>query len=372
MRTIAAVLAIVCAGAAVAQTTPTAGAVRRSAASATQAPATTTPAPTTSAAGVSAAPAVLSTPATTSNATPSLGAVMTMDDNATVVANGQDVRVGDVKREVWAALKDASGSPPPMTVKRATPGTDIPAASLGTSASSILGTNAQETAKHACDDQTPWISRIEGSVTSGGRFTIKGACFGAQPGKVELIGNLPSDAQRAAFEEWTNGRIVAVMPRVSGAVDGTVAVTVIGSSGNRSAAKQAAFFVERVSVAVPAERWRPANRVYQAPKWTNDIGLTKDGETQLHVSVNPACWLDVAFANSRVGTVRTVAWLNEEPSKPHEGGVEVGWQTSCVNKRTSKLKWFVYVPYADTDEESVCAVDVVVDATAQCPVGVQP
>jgi hypothetical protein len=209
-------------------------------------------------------------------------------------------------------------------------------------------------------------------VTSGGRFTIKGACFGDQPGKVELIGNLPSDAQRAAFEEWTNGRIVAVMPRVSGAVDGTVAVTVTGSSGNRSAAKQAAFFVERVSVAVPAERWRPANRIYQAPKWTNDIGLTKDGETQLHVSVNPACWLDVAFANSRVGTVRTVAWLNEEPSKPHEGGVEVGWQTSCINKRTSKLKWFVYVPYADTDEESVCAVDVVVDATAQCPIGVQP
>ena len=94
-------------------------------------------------------------------------------------------------------------------------------------------------------------------MTSGSRFTIKGACFGDRPGKVELIGNLPPDAQRAAFEEWTKNKIVAVMPRVSGADDGNVAVTVIAAGGQRSAAKQARFFVEREIVQVPAERWRP-------------------------------------------------------------------------------------------------------------------
>lgn len=301
-----------------------------------------------------------------------------MDDSAVIVVGGADVRIGDLRSSVWAELERASGNPPPKKAMRAKPDSDIPDTSVGTAASAILHSNAIKEAEEACAEGVPWVSRVEGTVTSGSRFTIKGACFGDRPGKVELIGNLPPEAQRAAFEEWTKNKIVAVMPRVSGADDGTVAVTVVAASGQRSAAKQAKFFAERETVRVPAERWRPSNLLQTPLKWTvasssgdDNFDVNKiqsEGRSIFQITIHPSCWLDAIGAEPHSGVAENIRLVDEGPPLPNMGSVELDWHDSCISRSWEKSGPSTY----DYSLTWVCGSNIELSATALCPIGVLP
>jgi len=65
----------------------------------------------------------------------------------------------------------------------------------------------------SCNELPPDIAARQGAAAAGGAFSIEGICFGDRAGSVELIGQFPGGTLRPAFQEWTNERIVAVMPR---------------------------------------------------------------------------------------------------------------------------------------------------------------
>jgi len=382
LRMITTIMLLLIVGPAFGQSISSAGASRRGAASSAQEPAAPppeTPAPAAnSAAGVAAEASVLNTPVGTPSATPSLEEALKMDDSAVIVVGGADVRVGDLRSSIWAELERASGNPPPTKALRAKPASDIPDTSIGTSAATVNSKNAMLRGEEACAEGIPWVARIEGTVTSGSRFTIKGACFGDRPGKVELIGNLPPEAQRAAFEEWTKSKIVAVMPRVSGADDGTVAVTVVAAGGQRSAAKQAKFFAERETVQIPADRWRPSNVLQTPLTWTSassngDDNVSKSkiaskGRSIFQITVHPSCWLDGVGAEPHSGVAESIRWVEETQAPPNTGSVELQWRDSCVKRTWEKSGTLTY-EYSIT---YVCGSNIELNASALCPIGVLP
>ncbi len=383
LRTIITLHLLLFAISALGQPISSASASRRGAASAAQEPApppAETPAPAAnSAAGITAEASVLATPDATQAATPSLEEALKMDDSAVIVVDGADVRIGDLRSSVMAELERASGSPPPTKAVRAKPDSAMPDTSVGTAASAINRSNPIKEAEEACAEGVPWVSRVEGTVTSGNRFTIKGACFGDRPGKVELIGNLPPEAQRAAFEEWTKNKIVAVMPRVSGADDGTVGVTVVAAGGQRSAAKQARFFAERESVQVSAERWRPSNLLQTPLTFTvisspgsgeqyDDPHLKLTGLSIFQITVHPSCWLDDVGAVAHSGRVTSIRWADEGPPLPNMGSVELDWSLSCTHRKRETTSTFT----SEWSWTSVCGSNIELNATALCPIGVLP
>ncbi len=207
----------------------------------------------------------------------------------------------------------------------------------------------------------PAIGRIQGSITPGQTFTISGACFGNQPGSVELIGQFKTGTLNLWFSAWKDDEIVAAMPSVSsGTLDQFVALTVIRSDRKRSAAKQASFVASRERVEVPADLWQPSPHF--TSKFAHDAGdvrwwaRNEEGSpSAFHVLVNPACALDEVVAYATAGDVLQI--LGWEDGPPYEANV--------------KVKWWAYGRTWGTMEGAAYTVDFQLSATAYCPVGIR-
>ncbi len=80
-----------------------------------------------------------------------------------------------------------------------------------------------------CKEQNkpPTISKVLGDVTPGAEIIIRGSCFEDQPREVRLSGQNLKSVVRLNIKSWTGYRIVAQVPAISGAIEGSSELQVI-------------------------------------------------------------------------------------------------------------------------------------------------
>jgi hypothetical protein len=224
-----------------------------------------------------------------------------------------------------------------------------------------------------CKTHPAEISRVRGTITPNGRFSIEGSCFGDQTGVVEAIGQFPGGNMRLVFEKWTDSQITAFVPAVSGSPDHTIALTVVRTDRSRSPAVQAQFIATRQQVPVPPRYWSPSNdfvkidvdqgggNIFSGFKvWGAGAGSFV---APFSLLINPACELDSAAWSSSTGRVDAFnGWNN--PGPPNQANVEVVWTPRCVTQTTN----YVFA----SSSQRVCSVQFEVQAWAQCPIGLAP
>lgn len=331
-----------------------------------------------------------------------------MDDRAIIIVGGKNVAAGDVKRELNAELKRATGPAKTFAVPaRAAAATNAGRAGLAPAASGAsirdqrgtIGANARSTSIFAsdadaapsamlggsatakrreyklidCNGAAPEIASIGGRVAAGEKFTIDGWCFGKATGGVELIGQFSGGMLKVAFAEWTDDRIVAVMPAVRGAADHAVAISVVRSADRaKSAAMQRTFYATRERVDVPPRYWTPESDfvAFDIQTGGGDIftGFRVWGKgvgsfaNDFRVSINPACALDTMEVPTQTGRVLAVTGWENGP--PHESVVQVAWSPVCVTQTTN----YVFA----SSSQRICSAAFTLRAWAYCPVGVAP
>jgi IPT/TIG domain len=91
------------------------------------------------------------------------------------------------------------------------------------SASDYVG--ALKTCKE--QNQPPKISKVLGDVTPGAEIIIRGSCFEAQPREVRLSGQNLKAVVRLNIKSWNDYKIVAQVPAISGAIEGSSELQVI-------------------------------------------------------------------------------------------------------------------------------------------------
>jgi hypothetical protein len=320
-----------------------------------------------------------------------------LNDRAIIVVGGKQMQVGQVKRELSAELERLSG--PPVTVRSvARPGFEStanltkPRAISGRRANVPMTSGpsgipakqgpAQDTAPATwtagekiehwieyCKKNPAKIVRVTGPLRPQQPFTIQGECFGERSGTVEMSG-LPG---KIVFEQWSNHRIVGVLPAVRGHADKKVNLTVVRADKARTAPAQADFVAARAVVEVPPQKWAP-NGVYKrqfavhagmgqsigsAPP--TGEGAFPTGET-FRLGVNPACALVDAAWTQRVGLV--TAFNGWEHGPPHAADVDIQWAPKCVTSTSS------FVVRLSTTQ--ICEIAFDLKAWASCPLGVAP
>jgi hypothetical protein len=222
----------------------------------------------------------------------------------------------------------------------------------------------------------PIAGRLQGRVTPGERFTIAGACFGNQPGALELIGQFPGGTLRLDFFGWKDTEIIAATPSVRGAPDHVASITVIRPDGKRSTTKQITFTAARERVDVPAGLWSPSSQYKWSGVWTDGYNAITDNFSGSHSSntgaappatfrlhVNPACWLESMNATPRIGAVTDIlGWQNSGP--PNDANITVLWRSH----RTETVSKYI------TGNETVTVYDIEFNlrAWASCPIGIAP
>jgi hypothetical protein len=327
-----------------------------------------------------------------------------MEDRAIIIVGGKQVVAGDVKRQLLSELRQTSG---PVTFARTVsrvntqPVRDVPGgvgyikpkgrspqdritATGGIAGASVAGPGLERLAnkpalsytemKNYCKTHPIEISRVRGTITPNGRFTIEGICFGDQTGAVDVIGQFPGGHMRLLFDSWNDVEIKVYVPPVSGATDHAISVTVVRLPDNvRSAAAQANFIATREIVAVPARYWTPNADFLQIDVdqgggnifggftvWGSGPPEARLAPFSLHV--NPACALDSAGASARTGQV--LAFTGWEEGPPYQANVNVAWVPRCVIQTTNYI--------VATSSQRICSVDFSLSAQASCPVGVAP
>jgi hypothetical protein len=360
-------------------------------------------APAARAVSPAAAAAVQVTPYTAAGKQVLPANLLKMEDRAIIIVGGRPVAAGDVKRQVMVELRQLS-TPATGARKRAqapnspqaAPIRDLPGIggklggqlrplkdSVSANKPTPRLTGRPETYAAAparsytemrdyCIKNPPEISRVRGSVTPNGRFTIEGMCFGEQTGAVEAIGQFPGGNMRLVFERWTDGEIMAFVPPVSGASDHTIALTVVRLDKSRSPAAQARFVATRQIVPVPPMFWSPSANFFQldVDQGGGNIfsGFTVWGaghesrSTPFTLLVNPACSLDSAAWSSSAGRVE--AFNGWENGPPHQANVDVIWTPRCTTQTTNYI--------VASSSQRICSIDFSLSAWASCPVGVAP
>lgn len=215
-----------------------------------------------------------------------------------------------------------------------------------------------------CTSQAPQLRKV-GTLRPGQPFSVEGSCLGSQHGTIEVIG-LPAGKIVVPFTQWSETRIAATMPTVSGVADRPLPLTVIRNPDKKSSRpREVSFRAQRELVRVPAERWSPSHR-YQYSQTADEVGQIKfNGTYSARVQVNPACHLDGVGARPGPGSVRAIRGWENGP--PHRGDILVDWSPGCVSRNTVRTHVI-----STTEHFSYCAIDLSLDATAWCPVGIQP
>jgi hypothetical protein len=192
--------------------------------------------------------------------------------------------------------------------------------------------NRAEQLKMDCT-RGPGVGGVQGRITPGERFTISGACFGDQRGRVELAENdkLSSPVWNCPTSPWKDDEIVAEVPRVSGMPDHAMALTVVRSDGKRSVARQVSFVASRERIEVPSDMWSPPSPYH----WGGETW----GEYYFRLAMNRVCTVVDADAVPTVGTIQSVEWLEglsvyptygwtpyEKKTGPGTGTLLVNWE----------------------------------------------
>ena len=326
--------------------------------------------------------------------------LLNVDDNAIIIVGGKPARAGEVKNQVRAALARAPGGTPALfrgPQRRpgglgagavVVPGTSpSPGAPFGTAmgaeaAASVnpgrfgnlrkpINVHNQVLKPKSCNELPPDIGRTQGAAAAGDAFSIEGICFGDQAGSIELIGQFPGGTLRPAFQEWTDDRIVAVMPALRGVPDQTAALTVVRADHTRSTARTVKFVATRERIEVPASRWSPAG-AFDQTQVTESGGTiftsfhaTGTGGTiagNFAVQVSPQCALDNLEIPSTAGRVVSVSGF--ENGAPNEAAITVTYEPNCTTKTLD------YV--IGRDATTWCRVAFQLRTWAYCPAGTSP
>jgi hypothetical protein len=333
-----------------------------------------------------------------------------MEDRANIIVGGRQVAAGDVKRQLLSELRQTAGPvTSARTVSRMTtqptrdnsglgfPGglgakikprvrspQDRITATGGIVGASVAGPGRETLAnnpvlsytemRNYCKTHPIEISRVRGTVTPNGRFTIDGICFGDQTGEVQVIGQFPGGNMLLSFESWSDVEIRAFVPQVSGATDHAIALTVIRHPDNvRSAAAQAKFVATRAMVTVPARYWTPSADFVQIDvdqgggNLFGGFTVFGSGPAEARVApfslqINPACALDTAGMDVRTGQVLAINGWEDGPL--YQANVNVAWTPRCVIQTSNYI--------VATSSQRICSVDFSLNAQASCPVGIAP
>ncbi|HEV7606245.1 MAG TPA: hypothetical protein VGO61_02865 [Steroidobacteraceae bacterium] len=345
-----------------------------------------------------------------------------MEDRAIIIVGGKQVVAGDVKRQLAAELRQTAGpvttmrtasrlagqpvrggsfgggfgplgplikpgeggshkAPPPKAIRP--PSDRIDARADSPSAAAIgLGRESAIAAKPAlsytemknyCKTHPIEISRVRGTVTPNGRFTIEGNCFGDTTGAVLVIGQFAGGNMKFVFESWNDVEIRAFVPAVSGVPDHVMSLTVERSDKARSPAWQTRFVATREIVPVPANYWTPSADFLKTDVdqgggnlFTGFVvfgsGPAEARTAPFSLHVNPACGLESAGAVVRTGQV--LAFNGWEDGPPYLANMNVAWTPHCVVHTNNYI--------VASDSERICSVDFTLSAQASCPVGVAP
>ena len=312
-----------------------------------------------------------------------------LNDRAIIVVGGRQMQVAEVRKELSAELERLSG--PPVTARsaartgvevattQATPsallrgeaGSPIARVPRGTSASQgpspevLQSTQTVRGTIDYCKNNPAKILRVVGPLRPRQPFTIQGECLGDRSGTVEVAG-LPG---RVVFQEWSNHRIVAVLPAVRGHPDKAVNLTVVRADKTRTAPFRADFVAARERVEVPIQKWTPNGQVRRqyasasgAMMFGEDLKpLYQDGE-KFRLAVNPSCALIDAAWTQRVGRVTEFSGWEQGP--PNAADVLIKWAPRCVTRSTSFI--------VNLSSSEICEIAFDLKAWASCPLGVAP
>lgn len=299
------------------------------------------------------------TSADTRAVAPQLGQLLAMDDQATIELDGQRISVGTLRNEISTQLARSSGSPRQALRKVAPPRQGVGALSSGLQDRQVAINQRPD-----CNTSPPTITRVRGHATPGNPFRVSGYCFGSAPGRIEFIGNLPRDLQRASFTTWSDASVDVVMPPVRGATDGQLAVTLVTADGRRSAAQPVQFVASRETFRIPAAKIRPSARVIEPVRQTADNVFARIEDTRLQVLVSPQCSVDHVFSSSRIGAVTAIGFL-DDGAVPSRAEVGLSWRRGCTHKVENRY-------LIASTSVAYCAVDIQVEAEASCPSGFTP
>jgi hypothetical protein len=327
-----------------------------------------------------------------------------LNDRAIIVVGGKQMQAGQVKREISTELERLSGPPvttrsvartelearalvPTPTVPAVTPkatqpvpevqpptraprmGRNAPVTAGPAGATASQGPSVVQTTVTAadaiefCTKNPARIVRVTGPLQPKQPFTIQGECFGDRSGAVEVAG-LPG---KVDFREWSNHRIVAVLPAVRGHADKPVNLTVVRADKARSAPAQADFIALRERVEVPVSKWTPNGQVRRqfASAATGGTFIESNwdpGGERFRLEVNRGCALIDAAWTQRVGKV--TAFTGWENGPPHAADVSIQWAPLCVRRTTD----FGF----NLARSEICEIAFDLKAWAHCPLGVAP
>lgn len=248
------------------------------------------------------------------------------------------------------------------------------------SASAKIGAG-QTIADLTCADKgPPTINEVQGRLKPGGKATLWGRCFGDRTGRVEVIGQFPGGKLSVAFTAWDqNGIDLDVPATVRGAVDHSVAVTVVTADGKRSPAMQAKFVAAREQVEVPQRLWSPgasfelaattdANALPFGGKPAANPAAT--GRLVRNLRINPQCALDTMSADVLAGGVTEIRGWDQGP--PNEAAVTLDWVGTCIDTTTTVTTDYVVTQSRSVSVKTACRVALQPRAWAYCPVGIAP
>jgi hypothetical protein len=170
-----------------------------------------------------------------------------------------------------------------------------------------------------------------------------------------------------------------MMPPVRGVQDQRLAMTVIRKADRKtSPAREVTFVAAKGVVPVPSDRWSPSARFVKSqvrydveerdwlghPTPEYGTGRMQPGIAQVRAQINPACALDAMGATPNSGGVRRIVGWENGP--PHQADVSLEWYPGCTirteSSRVTSEMWRTYI----------CEIDFTVNATAYCPIGIDP
>jgi hypothetical protein len=314
-----------------------------------------------------------------------------LGDNAIIIVGGKPARASQIKAQIDANLARAPGGKPStfrLPARKSNGGRTEIASALGAttlplyapsqagSAPSYAGAaNARRRVQverlKSCPELDPEVARTRGTAASGGSFTAEGYCFGDQAGSVELIGQFPGGVLRPSFQQWTENRIVVVMPSLRGVPDQTIALTVVRADQRRSVAYKTKFVAARERIEVPAGYWSPVGVIDQTHVTegggniftgfhATGAGGQVAGDFRLHV--NPQCALDNLEIPTSAGSVVSVSGFENGPA--NEAAITVTYVPNCTTRTTN------YVVGSDYTEW--CRIAFQLRTWGYCPAGTTP
>ena len=312
------------------------------------------------------------------------GNLFQMDDRAIIVIGGKQVAAGDVKRDILQRLPLPSRPARSVSVPSRRGSSPLPTASSALSAvapplglqradGSVVGRRVEASSIDCSRGPTP--GGAQSAIKSGEQVVIFGACFGNQPGAVELIGQFPSGSLRLSFVTWKDSEIVATAPPVRGVTDHTAALTIVRADGKRSTTTQIRFVAPREHIEVPSGLWSPSARLTWSVVSDGDgplpampgSGVPGNGSSEFRLRVNPACTLDTMEALPALGDVLTITgW---EGSTPFEANVKIAWspEIQTITTESTHVLWAKSISLV-----RIRRMDFSIRAWADCPLGIRP